>query len=115
MGVPRPPVVLIGAADNPRMVTREGGRDWTDELLEFAEAELDRLAELRICGFVFKSRSPSCGLRDVPLAGDGLFARALRHRFADIPVADETELEDQARRRDFADAVLALARARGML
>lgn len=118
MGVPRPPVKLIGTAENPRMVTRNGGRyggrDWTDEMLGFAETELDRLAELHICGFVFKSRSPSCGLRDIP-ASEGLFARALRRRFADLPVADEEELEDPARRRAFADAVLALANARGML
>jgi len=115
MGVPRPPVVLLGAADDPRMVERGGGRDWTDAMLGFAATELDRLAELRICGFVFKSKSPSCGLRDVPIGGDGLFARTVRRRFPDIPTADELELADAIGRRGFADAVLALASARGML
>lgn len=114
MGVPRPPVHLVGDPAAPRMVTRDGARDWTAEMTAFTAAELDRLAALGICGFVLKSRSPSCGLRDIPTAGEGLFAAAVRRRFPDIPVADEVELEDAGRREAFADAVLRLAQQRGI-
>jgi uncharacterized protein YbbK (DUF523 family) len=114
MGVPRPPVQLVGDPEAPRMVTRDGDRDWTDEMLAFAAAELDRLDALRICGFVFKSRSPSCGLHDTPHPGEGLFARALRRRFPDIALADETELVDGARRESFVDAVLQCAQRLGI-
>jgi uncharacterized protein YbbK (DUF523 family) len=56
----------------------------------------------QLCGFVFKSRSPSCGLDSTPVFIDGtcitetsrgLFARAITTALPDMPVIEETGLE----------------------
>jgi uncharacterized protein YbbK (DUF523 family) len=110
MTVPRPPLQLLGSPDAPRMVTIAGGIDWTDRMQAFIEAELRRFAGLGLSGFVFKSGSPSCGIRDIPTAGAGLFAGALMRELADLPVADEVEMEDPSQRAAFLDRVVAYRR-----
>jgi len=107
MGVPREPVALIAG----RMIGSISGRDHTDAMNRFAEARIAALGPLD--GYVLKSRSPSCGLLDVPGApdGSGLFASALRRLRPDLPVIDEIGLEDDDRRRAFLAAVRASAAA----
>lgn len=107
MGIPREPVALVAG----RMVGSKSGTDHTDAMNRFAEARIAALGPLD--GYVFKSRSPSCGLVDVPGAmdGSGLFASALRRLRPDLPVIDETGLEDDVRCRSFLAAVRASAAA----
>jgi uncharacterized protein YbbK (DUF523 family) len=110
MPVPREPVVLTG--DPPRMVGATSGTDHTDAMLRFAETRIAALGPLD--GYVLKSRSPSCGLEGVPgsPAGSGLFAATLRRLRPDLPLAEETALDDDTRRRAFLDAVRAQRRRR---
>ncbi len=110
MPVPREPVVLTGAG--PRMVGATSGTDHTGAMLRFAETRIAALDPLD--GYVLKSRSPSCGLAEVPGSpdGSGLFAAALRRLRPDLPLAEETALDDDARRRDFLAAVHARRRGR---
>lgn len=110
MPVPREPVVLTGS--QPRMVGATSGTDHTDAMIRFAEARIAALGPLD--GYVLKSRSPSCGLEAVPGSptGSGLFAAALRRLCPDLPLAEETALEDDDRRRAFLGAVRARRRAR---
>ncbi|HEU5057616.1 MAG TPA: DUF523 domain-containing protein [Kofleriaceae bacterium] len=110
MPVPREPVVLTG--EGPRMVGAATGTDHTDAMLRFAEARIAAFAPLD--GYVLKSRSPSCGLTGVPGApgGSGLYAATLRRLCPDLPLAEETALEDDDRRRAFLAAVHAHRRAR---
>ena len=110
MPVPREPVVLTGAG--PRLVGATSGIDHTDAMLRFAEARIAALEPLD--GYVLKSRSPSCGLDGVPGSptGAGLFAATLRRLLPDLPLAEETALEDDTGRRAFLEAVRAHRRRR---
>src|SRR5438132_8879597 len=66
MGVPRPPIELAGRIEAPRAVGREDAAlDVTAWLSAFGRKQAHRLDDLS--GYVFKSRSPSCGLFDVPV------------------------------------------------
>ena len=105
MPVPREPVVLTGAG--PRLLGANSGIDHTDAMLRFAEARIAALEPLD--GYVLKSRSPSCGLEGVPGSptGSGLFAASLCRLRPDLPLAEETALDDETRRRDFLEAVRA--------
>jgi uncharacterized protein YbbK (DUF523 family) len=99
MGVPREPVQLVAAADQPaRLLGVESGHDWTPRMEAWAGGRLTALKELELSGFVLKSGSPSCGLHDVPVAGgapaEGLFARALMAVIPNLPVEDEIALRD---------------------
>jgi uncharacterized protein YbbK (DUF523 family) len=118
LGVPRDPVRLIRHPDGPRMVQPSTGRDLTDAMSSFSARFLDSLAE--VDGFILKSRSPSCAIRDSKLfhseaeraghdLGPGLFAAQVLERFPDIAVEDETRLQDERVRRRFLTKVFALA------
>lgn len=112
--VPRPPVQLSGDAQAPRMTGRDDATlDITERMRAYCVTKPRELEQ--ICGYVFKSRSPSCGLHDVPLfdAGKiilpnhrGLFAQAITARWPDLPVADELQLNDATARAQFIRRVL---------
>jgi uncharacterized protein YbbK (DUF523 family) len=108
MSVPREPVALVAG----RMVGSKSGTDHTETMNRFAEERIAALGALD--GYVLKSRSPSCGLVEVPGApdGSGLFAAALRRLRPDLPVVEETAFDDDRQRRAFLDAVGAHFRRR---
>src|SRR5262249_19847905 len=89
----------------------------------FTTVHVRALREVDLSGYVFKKGSPSCGVARVPLyavgdrpqrSGIGLFARGVREAFPDLPVADEAQLRDTARRAHFALRVRAYARLRAL-
>jgi uncharacterized protein YbbK (DUF523 family) len=117
--VPREPVRLIGTPDAPRLVTVHTGVDHTDRLRAWIARRLEELAAQDLRGFVFKSRSPSCGMpritvrpagEGVPRTGAGLFARALMQRFPLLPVEDDARLADPGIRDGFVERLLAFDR-----
>ena len=103
LGVPRAPIRLIGAAASPRAVgVEDASLDVTDRLRGFAQARLPELDDIH--GYVFKARSPSCGVRGVALHpdrnspaapnGTGIFAAEIARARPDLPLADGEELFD---------------------
>ena len=114
LSVPRPPVQLTGDPDKPRMTGRDDPAiDVSDAMYQFCT---DKPAQLKhISGYVFKSKSPSCGLHNIPVFnhgetikdnGRGLFAQAITHLFPQLPVAEETELETSEQQLQFVQQVL---------
>jgi uncharacterized protein YbgA (DUF1722 family)/uncharacterized protein YbbK (DUF523 family) len=129
LGVPRDPIRLVASGDSVRLVQPSTGRDLTAPMREFAESFLDQAGE--VDGFILKSRSPSCGLKDAkvhaqaansPVAGKsaGLFAQAVLRRFPGAAIEDEGRLTNARLRhhflvRLFAAAELRAVRARGTM
>ena len=113
LSIPRPPVQLTHSIQHPRMTGRDDPTlDVTDMMQVFCRSRPAGLDHL--CGFVFKSRSPSCGLHSTPVFIDndcvsennrGLFARALTQRYPDMPVIEETDLESTDRYDSFVENV----------
>jgi uncharacterized protein YbbK (DUF523 family) len=73
----------------------------------------------RICGYVFKSKSPSCGLENVKVYGNsrtftrtgrGLFADALTQADPRLPAVEEKDLDDDSHLERFIAHVFAYAR-----
>lgn len=113
MGVPRETLRLIGDPESPRMVTTRTGIDHTGRMLAFSRERVRELEGMDLSGYIFKSRSPSCGMEDVEVCsgggtrtGRGLFARVLMEHFPDLPTAEEKHLSDPALREDFMEQVL---------
>ena len=114
MGVPREPVRLVANdASSERMVGSESGKDWTQAMVDFNSIKLEALRQQNLSGFIFESRSPSCGPGNVPLHHEqeksstvGLFAHALMQYFPSLPVIDEEALQDEIVRQDFVARVI---------
>lgn len=122
MGVPREAVRLV-RADGAllRMIGNRSGEDWTERMNAFAAKRVRALDDL--CGYVLKSKSPSCGMERVKVYGPagagrptrdgvGLFAAALRARCPNLPVEEEGRLQDPALRENFIERLFAYHRVR---
>jgi uncharacterized protein YbbK (DUF523 family) len=110
LGAPREAMHLAGKPQAPRLITRATGRDHTELLIAWAEKRVRELERDNLCAFIFKSRSPSCGMaqvqvhdvRDLPQKeGVGLFARVFMAHYPLLPVIDEERFQDPAQRADF--------------
>jgi uncharacterized protein YbgA (DUF1722 family)/uncharacterized protein YbbK (DUF523 family) len=119
LGVPRESMRLVGDPAAPRLVTARTGIDHTGRMQRWAEGRLDELAGEDLSGFVFKSASPSSGLKAVKVydekgspsrRGVGLFARAFTERFPLLPAEDEGRLNNPVLRENFIERVFVYRR-----
>jgi len=117
--VPREAMHLEGDPASPRLVTIRTHVDQTERMLSWARRRVEELARKYLCGFVFKSGSPSSGMERVRVYGSkgmprkigvGLFARTFIQRFPLLPIEDEGRLHDPALRENFIERVFALKR-----
>ena len=115
LGIPREPLRLIGDSSEPRIVTSHTKIDVTDRMLEWSQKRISTLRGDNLSGFVFKSKSPSCGLHGVKVynekgvyveKGTGLFAKALIRDLPLLPVEDEERLHDPLLRDFFLELCL---------
>jgi len=116
--VPREPMHLIDDPASLRLITIHTGIDHTDGMKKWTEDRLDRLAQEGLYGFIFRSRSPSCGIRSVEIytkygtqikKGAGIFAAAFIQRFPLVPVVDDDDLKDQILRESFIERISLLS------
>jgi uncharacterized protein YbgA (DUF1722 family)/uncharacterized protein YbbK (DUF523 family) len=119
LSVPREAMHLTGSPDAPRLVTRKTGIDYTGQMQQWARERMAELERDDLCGFIFKSRSPSSGMRGVKVyntsgipgtSGVGIFARAYMERFPLIPVEDDGRLNDSHLRENFIERVFVYRR-----
>lgn len=121
MPVPREAMRLVGEINAPRLVTIKTNIDHTELMQKWSSSKINELATMGLCGFVFKSKSPSSGLYNVKVynksgypvkQGVGLFAKAFCERFPLLPVEEEGRLNDVHIRENFIEKVFAFARWR---
>lgn len=124
MPIPRESVRLEGSAENPRLVTRKTAVDKTGQMENWIKDCLEELAKEDLCGFIFKSKSPSSGLYRIRVYGDdgkvrkngtGLFAKAFTKAFPRIPVEESGRLNDPKLRENFIENIFSLQRWRRLL
>jgi uncharacterized protein YbgA (DUF1722 family)/uncharacterized protein YbbK (DUF523 family) len=117
--VPRETMRLVGLPESPRLVTTHSGIDHTGRMLTWIDGKLPELEKEELCGFVFKSKSPSSGMQGVKIytaqgmpsrQGSGLFAGAFMERFPILPVEDEGRLNDAGLRENFIERIFVMHR-----
>jgi uncharacterized protein YbbK (DUF523 family) len=115
--IPREAMRLEGDPAEPRLVTSRTRIDLTDRMLDYCRGKVMELEREDLCGFIFKSRSPSCTLFPVEVfstggngGSRGLFAAAVTEHFPLLPVEEEGRLNDPEIRRDFMERVFAYCR-----
>ena len=119
MGVPRPPIRLVGTASTLRAVgVDDPGLDVTGALAAFGRSQAVRLKD--VCGYIFMARSPSCGLASVKVRtevhgephradGRGVYAASLLKARPSLPAEENERLFDPAVRGAFVNRVLTYA------
>jgi uncharacterized protein YbbK (DUF523 family) len=119
--VPRESMHLEGTPTSPRLITTRTHRDLTAQMQAWIAGILPELAAADLRGFVFKSKSPSSGMRDIKIytaegmpsnKGAGMFAKAFMERFPLLPVEDEGRLNDPRLRENFVERVFVYHRWR---
>jgi len=123
-GIPRESLRLVGKPNAPRLVTSKSKEDHTERMLTWARRRVGELGKEDLCGFIFKSNSPSSGMERVKVynekgmpvkKGIGIFARAFMDHFPLVPIEEEGRLHDPKLRENFIERIFAFRRWRGLL
>jgi uncharacterized protein YbgA (DUF1722 family)/uncharacterized protein YbbK (DUF523 family) len=121
LGVPRDPIRVILKNNELRLVQPATKADVTNKMRKFCNTFLTSLDE--VDGFILKSRSPSCGIKEAKIyptmeksaairKGSGFFGTAVLERFPNLPVEDEGRLRNFIIREHFLKRLFTLARFR---
>jgi len=113
LGVPREAMCLAGDPASPRLVTKKTGRDFTDQMIRWTRKRVRELEKENLCGFIFKSRSPSCGMSIANVDHQksvGIFARVFLEHFPLLPAEEEGRLHDPLPGKNVIERILALPR-----
>ena len=123
LGAPRETLRLERSADGPRLTTRRTRVDLTAPMTALAAERAAGLAD--VDGYVFKAKSPSCGLHGIPVYageygpadrhGRGIFAAVIAGALPGLAIEDEGRLRDAVLREAFVERVFASARLRALL
>jgi len=111
--VPRESMRLAGDPEHPRLVTIGTVADHTDRIFGWGKKRLRELESEDLCGYIFKSGSPSCGMARVMIytdkgvknSGTGIWVGMFMDRFPLIPVVDENRLHNPVIRENFIESV----------
>ena len=116
LSTPREKIILLYDVENPSLQTLETQIDLTIQMQEWIDAKIRYLKKEPLKGFIFKSKSPSCGIRNVEFfssrgaapqrIGTGLFAKAFIQAFPHLPYLQESDLDDPELVKSFVDRVL---------
>ena len=100
LSVPRPPVELVKISDTIRVLGRDNKLiDITDSLTDYSNKKVLSLSHLS--GYIFKARSPSCGVATTPILNqkgvvesysNGVFVDALLAQYPSMPVIDDVDI-----------------------
>jgi uncharacterized protein YbgA (DUF1722 family)/uncharacterized protein YbbK (DUF523 family) len=122
--IPRESMHLEGDPESPRLVTSGTKQDMTEHMVDWARKRVVDLEKEDLCGFIFKSDSPSSGMERVRVynekgmpvkKGVGMFARIFMEHYPLLPVEDEGRLHDPKLRENFVERIFTLKRWREVL
>ena len=124
LGVPRESMHLEGDPDSLCLITTRTRQDMTQRMVNWARKRVTQLEKEALCGFIFKSDSPSSGMERIKIynenrmpvkKGVGIFAGIFMAHFPLLPVEDEGRLHDPVLRENFIERIFALKRWREVL
>ncbi len=109
--VPREPMHLEEKKGEIYLLGNQTQKDFTPLIHKWAVKKIEELKTIQLCGYVFKSKSPSCGLNlslDSQGKIQGLWAYIFSQNFPFIPILEEKDLSNPKLREDFLHQVFRL-------
>ncbi len=110
LSIPRNPLRIEKDIDVNRLIEAKSNADYTYQMCEFAEEFINGMDD--IDGFILKSRSPSCGIKDVKVYpksqkcsisknATGIFSSKVIEKISNIPIENEGRLKNYNIRDEF--------------
>jgi len=121
LSIPREEMQLMGNPDNPRLVTVRTRKNYTEQIQTWGRKKLKELKKKDLCGYIFKSKSPSCGMKCITVYNDcgtatkngvGIWARMFMNYFPLLPVEDNSRLHEPWLRENFIERIFVFNRLR---
>jgi len=123
LGIPREPIRIVYQNKQQHLLQPKTNEDITNRMNDFTSSFLKK--QKNIDGFILKSRSPSCGLKDVKIySGEktfspieknaGLFGRGVLEKFPTLAIEDEGRLRNPTIREHFLRRIYTFARFRAV-
>ncbi|NRZ96752.1 YbgA family protein [Clostridium tetanomorphum] len=108
--IPRESLRIVKEKEELYLIQPKTEKDFTREMVEFSKEFIENLEN--IDGFILKSRSPSCGIKDVKVyigrgkssaseKGRGFFAEKVINKFPNYAIEDEGRLTNYKIRERF--------------
>ena len=111
MPVPREKIQLELVEGELKLRAIVSRKDWSEKMDIVAAQWIEQLQLRQVCGYVFKSRSPSCGVHGVPVfagvdqhavtQGQGRFAQRVSEAMPALPLFEETQMGSAIERQEF--------------
>ncbi|MGL6312337.1 YbgA family protein [Vibrio sp. WXL103] len=117
LSVPRPTIRLISNDERIALVeTKDETKDYTDLMIDFSNAQVDRLSRELLCGYIVCAKSPTCGMERVKVyknkradkEGVGMYTEILMQRMPWLPVEEDGRLNDPVLRENFISRIYSL-------
>lgn len=121
LSTPRQALRIILSEEQEKVVFSKTGEDVTDKMLAFSDKYIKELGDNNLHGVILKSRSPSCGLKDVKIyksygkspslskKTSGIFAQKILGAFGQLPIETEGRLNNYNIREHFLTRIFTLA------
>lgn len=119
MGTPRETVRIVEDG-GLKLRNRDGSNDYTDRMNSFVKKSVSEMSAHKLCGFIFKKGSPSCGAFRVKVYDNkgvtqrhdesGFYAKAFKEKYPWLPVEEDGRLNDPGLRHNFISRVFAVRR-----
>lgn len=117
---PRESLRLAGTEEEQRLIISNTGEDHTEKMINFSKEFLKK-STTDIDGAILKSKSPSCGIKEVKIyqsygksmsigkKGKGIFANEVLKFHSELPIEDEARLGDFSIRENFLTKIFLIA------
>lgn len=124
MGIPREKIRQVDCGGTIRLIGYESGDDLTEKMTNWIDKIMPGLDEEGLCGFVIKSKSPTCAFIQgkifsttgkAPRKGMGFFTRLLTEHYPMLPVEAADRLQNPMLRENFIRRVFVLKRWRDLI
>lgn len=121
LGIPRDPIRIVKINGEYRLIQPRTNRDVTQEMDDFTDDFLDKLPE--VDGFIFKSGSPTIGIRNIKVYSgiqsapviekrSGFFAKKILEKYDGYPVEEDDRLRNSRIRHHFLTKLFTFAEFR---
>ena len=115
-GSPRPSIRMVSKGEELKIISNKTKEDLTSPLLKTSLEDLEKVSSQNVCGIIFKSKSPTCGLMSSKVylengfadgKDNGIFANLCKEKFPLLPMEEEGRLNDAWLRENFVMQVFA--------